>query len=740
MRLNIKELHLSLTKPYHGAAVDAFYEYLEQNQKDFSGGIKYYARYCSIVQSSGTGKTRLMLELAKKGVLVLYINLRPKDDRTGFPLRDSIPADILTGDLNTISANHYEARCCAFFASVFKTIVEVLSVYVQEGCPDPIKQWNDRMCDLSSPHRTRFFARLLDVYNEVYKSMAQLSLQGSPRVHLMTAAYADMLSSLPWLFTADNKPKLALALDEAHPLHEETTFYPATILCCIISMYSGQENDLSGVWVVFASTTSKVVHFAPPRDKSNSARVTEGGELVFAPFSQLGWDQHAEPLNATPATDVAKLGHIIGYGRPLWTSLKAVFDTHIGFFDFAGDRLCGVKEYHPAIQSQALAFLDQRFGLDICFGHRHAVEHVESSVASHLCVGITTTEDRAWSYTTYPSEPFLSVIAANLLHRTNKSLQQILAILKAKVDDGMIDIGQSGELASRLLWLLAKDLFVRIGQSESSRKNPLIGGDSEAKDWDAELIDCKMVSVTEFFEFLFGEDFWSRAPTGAKTAFQDAYINFSHWVSMDVDIRCDDEDQLDFTEWTSRHWQRTCAVQCCHNQPSIDKVIPIYFKSLNDDSTDHHRFSQILILDKAQKQATTTALQRIMRTDPSIAGPEFKSPFPYIAILADMGLDQPGWRDSDVSFPQRTSGRVESDGQCLRIHARGIDPKTYAFLGGTNSALLNALRHLVERETVPAVVRRPLAQYVQDQVRYGNSGSEHHMHWERGSAPAPQQR
>jgi hypothetical protein len=109
----------------------------------------------------------------------------------------------------------------------------------------------------------------------------------------------------------------------------------------------------------------------------------------------------------------------------------------------------------------------------------------------------------------------------------------------------MIDIGQSGELASRLLWLLAKDLFVRIGQSESSRELFLMVEDSKAKDWDSELIDCKMVSVTEFFEFLFGEDFWSRAPTGAKTAFQDAYVNFSHWVSMDVNIRRDDEDQLE---------------------------------------------------------------------------------------------------------------------------------------------------------------------------------------------------
>ncbi|KIJ11786.1 hypothetical protein PAXINDRAFT_171618, partial [Paxillus involutus ATCC 200175] len=316
------ELGLSLTKPYRGAAVDAFYEYLEQNQKDFSGGTNYYARYCSIVQSSGTGKTRLMLELAKKGVLVLYINLRPKDDRTGFPPRDSIPADILTSDLKETSANHYEARCCAFFASVFRTILEVLSAYVQQGCPDPIKQWNDRMCDLSSPYRTQFFERLLDVYDELERggsdgvtaSMGKYRFEHSDRVHLMTAAYATMRSSLPWLFTKDNTPKLAIALDEAHPLHETTKFHPATILCSIINLYSKEKSDLSGVWVVFASTALKVAHFLPLRDKR-----TVGEQLVFAPFSQLGWDQFADPLNAIPATDVAKLSHIIGYGRPLFS-------------------------------------------------------------------------------------------------------------------------------------------------------------------------------------------------------------------------------------------------------------------------------------------------------------------------------------------------------------------------------------------------------------------------------------
>jgi hypothetical protein len=97
---------------------------------------------------------------------------------------------------------------------------------------------------------------------------------------------------------------------------------------------------------------------------------------------------------------------------------------------------------------------------------------------------------------------------------------------------------------------------------------------------EAELIDCQKVSVIDFLEYLMGETFWSRTVKEAKVAFQHAYINFSHWVSMTdfISPRVPDEtdaDSLSATcsaeEWTLRHWHRTSAVQCCHLQPLVDK-------------------------------------------------------------------------------------------------------------------------------------------------------------------------
>lgn len=64
-------VHRSLSKSfeaeYRGAAVDAFYEYLTHNMKLFktAPGPRYFAKVCPMIHSSGTGKSRLLLEVTR---------------------------------------------------------------------------------------------------------------------------------------------------------------------------------------------------------------------------------------------------------------------------------------------------------------------------------------------------------------------------------------------------------------------------------------------------------------------------------------------------------------------------------------------------------------------------------------------------------------------------------------------------------------------------------------------------
>jgi hypothetical protein len=80
-------LHRSFVRPCVGEAMDDFFEYLASNNKRFSERLlrSYYGKFCSIVQSSGTGKSRLLTEVRLMSVLAhnvtQYIHLAPDERR-----------------------------------------------------------------------------------------------------------------------------------------------------------------------------------------------------------------------------------------------------------------------------------------------------------------------------------------------------------------------------------------------------------------------------------------------------------------------------------------------------------------------------------------------------------------------------------------------------------------------------------------------------------------------------------
>lgn len=97
------------------------------------------------------------------------MNLRGPSDR-GFPMRDLVPARILTEDTDCTRAE-YTARCCAFFTAIFQTLQEDLSSKLprlRSGNPNPaIKIWNDQMCNMCSEARVEFFQKVRSRYQEV---------------------------------------------------------------------------------------------------------------------------------------------------------------------------------------------------------------------------------------------------------------------------------------------------------------------------------------------------------------------------------------------------------------------------------------------------------------------------------------------------------------------------------------------------------------------------------------------
>ncbi|KAG2140084.1 hypothetical protein DEU56DRAFT_798548 [Suillus clintonianus] len=739
-------LYDSFSRPYVGKAVDGFYEYLKDNNIKFRGGgisRPYYAKFCSIVQSFGTGKSRLLTELRNKGVLVLYMNLRVPSDK-GFPKRDAVPARILTEKLDCTRAE-YTARCCALFTAIFQALRQRLSNNHRLGSDSQIKWWIDEMCDMRSGARTEFFEEVRYLYEqtldkikleETAAKLGSLSLKGkdeevpAPTLEgesFVTEAYEEMLTVMSKIFTEkaedkdfSDRPKLVISFDAAHSLSNMSSmgFRPSQILGRTINCYSKGTDE--SIWVVFTSTTPHVVDPPAPQVVHNSMKIAVGGHLLFPPYTHLGWDQNADRLSDISANDVGKFDHIVGFGRPLWKSLVGKRSV-ANILELAAQTLCKTKVFDLSDTNQALAVLSQRFGLDICSGHPDAVSYVEKGVASHLRICFSTTEDRSWAFTGYPSEPLLSCVAAIILHsRKTTSLENALEVLRGKVYGGMVEIGQSGELVSRLVLLLAKDMYIRSHLSKGTIQDLHYEGSG-----DTDLIDCQKVSVVDFLQHLFGETFWSLAGEEAKATFRHAYINFSHWVSMTEFISPKDPKQPTFElssaeEWTLRHWLRTSAVQCCPLQPLVDKMIPMYFDDPTLGSDDLKRVSQIFISDKAGKHSNARELAAITREHDSI---NCLSALPYIAILLDFNAADK--KEVIARFPERDPNHTETD-QCLRIYAPGMDEITFPFLSGPNGRVARQLHGLVCRET-----EAPTQTNLDALVRFGSTARLRNLQWDK---------
>jgi hypothetical protein len=192
-----------------------------------------------------------------------------------------------------------------------------------------------------------------------------------------------------------------------------------------------------------------------------------------------------------------------------------------------------------------LAVLSQRFALDVLFGSQKAVSFISKSVASYMRILLSTTEDRLWQWTTYPSEPVLSHAAAEVMYTREESLGHLLGVLSSKILSGLINAGEFGELLGRLLILISRDFAaIRIHEAKISGSFTLSDAilssisqsvpfpDSGTKSFPyllpVPLLD--VLSILFGHECLFGSEKKPAEKELIKSTFARAYVSFSHWV------------------------------------------------------------------------------------------------------------------------------------------------------------------------------------------------------------------
>ena len=203
-------------------------------------------------------------------------------------------------------------------------------------------------------------------------------------------------------------------------------------------------------------------------------------------------------------------------------------DERQSFVDLASVKLINsVFSFNPSDIHQVFAVLSQRLCLEPVLVASEAIKLADHSVANHMRVITGISDDRRTFHTYSPSEPILVLGAINLMYVGMEKSHWGCALdtfTKKLCSAGLVEKGLIGELAARLLLILARDDAAPKGRN-----------------FVPNLLEP--VSLIDVLDALFGNKTWAdKYRSNYEGAFSTAYVNFTHWI-LTKDPLPEDPDQ-----------------------------------------------------------------------------------------------------------------------------------------------------------------------------------------------------
>ena len=326
-----------------------------------------------------------------------------------------------------------------------------------------------------------------------------------------------------------------------------------------------------------------------------------------------------------------------------------------------------------------LAAMSVRLMLDFEPRRITAIETENLMVAGHLRVANVIPSHRKYMFSSTPSEPIVAEAAAQVLRQQN-----MITLLYGHVSGGLIEKGQRGELAARLLLTLAHDAALRKLPVKSDQYQGRI-----------ERLFTAPVPLLSFLDALFTSprmvDIMGSRPDNQpngptfQESFEDAYIMFTHFGKA-ADDWCI-SDKFAFMALT-----RNMAIACQERTKSVDICIPIHFGE--KEPLSRHTTSAILISIKDKGKAMGYTQTHINVDEMSFFSDETKQR-PVVNLVLQLGVQPPGryitikqttkqQTPGLLSTPQRkTRGgkevpKTHASGSMSKIFSNIVKPKTRA--------------------------------------------------------------
>ncbi|RPD68653.1 hypothetical protein L226DRAFT_617371 [Lentinus tigrinus ALCF2SS1-7] len=599
-------------EPYRGTAADALFA----NIKNLMGEIhpRPYARFAAFTQSSGTGKSRAVDQLAKK-VLCIPVTIGLLD-RDAFP-----PVDTLARKwLLSVPADkaEYAQMVQAFLYAVFYVTHTKLKQDIVPEIKGDLKgrerveaiarAFRQKMTHgmkfgQHGSYRRTFYESVYTQAEWVFKHCRMQQSQDSPSSRIVVVqdsgekTIQDAAMALIQLLNAvsDAEPCIILSFDEAHELMPDLTDSDLSQWSRFGELRRALR-DIVGlpIFTLFLSTTGKLEQFAPLPRLSGSARVLSGHFRMFPPIITTPLDALAErfPLRQTtnPWTldQVASTHHMALLGRPMFAAMYRAGDLKFKtkIVEFAQDRLLESKvplkcKLDP-VEKLALLGVRLPFSFRVLRPSPEGVQFQRELVSDHLRLLLYADVGFSNAVTATASEPLLAEAAYSLGAKTRWELGQpsknrqsfsfYLTLAMLLVQAGL-DLGTRGEMLGATFCLDARDCATtELEASSSAEDEETFKSDGGRKQ--------RIVPMLGFLRALIGPQYLGECleslPTTfleadehkfLKDAFADGYMYFNHFIKISsIDILTPEILLLAIS--------RGAAFICADGQNGYDLVIP----------------------------------------------------------------------------------------------------------------------------------------------------------------------
>ena len=200
-----------------------------------------------------------------------------------------------------------------------------------------------------------------------------------------------------------------------------------------------------------------------------------------------------------------------------------------------------------------------------------------------------------------------------LYNKNNTALGQVLNTFSDQLcEAGLVEKGFLGEFAGRILLTIARDLA-------APKKSIGFGPDL-----------LRPVLLMDFLDKLFGNKSWCGCRLDFNQAFDDTYVNFTHWI-----VTKDPLPEKPSRQLLGNLWARGGALQCYSQQESLDLLIVTYKGSVAASAIfDVENLFAAVVQIKYKVNADTEAGRGLR---PMGIPRNIHRPLPYIALLMELG-------------------------------------------------------------------------------------------------------